>query len=72
MKNEAPLRIRQMLTPKVTMESCFDSEDGGIVAEVRHEYSYPERPGENPIRWAKTITVRADDDGNVYSTQGLF
>ena len=71
MKSEAVQRIKSMLTPKVTIQSVYEAQDE-IVAEVRHNYFFPERESSPPIPWAKVIRVKADKDGNVFSTEGLF
>ncbi|MBA7668246.1 hypothetical protein ES703_76355 [subsurface metagenome] len=71
MKAEAVGRIRSMVTPKVTIEACVDTPDG-IKADIRYEYQYPDRAFGTPITWAKTFTVLADKEGNVYSALGLF
>ena len=71
MKNEAVERIKRMVTPKITIESCQDTPDG-IKADIRHEYSFPESKHGEPIRWGKVFTVLADKEGNVYSAPGIF
>jgi len=71
MKDYAVKRIKEMVTPKVTIKNCFDTPDG-IKADIVHEYSFPENPGGQPIRWAKAFTVLADKEGNVYSAPGIF
>lgn len=74
MKQEATERIMSTLTPKVTMQSCYDTPDG-IIAEVRHDYFYPAGKDGSKIPWAKLaklVMVEADKEGNVYSTRGLF
>ena len=71
MKSEAVQRIKSMLTPKVTVQSVYEASDE-IVATVRHEYRFPERESLPAIPWAKVIKVKADKDGNVFSTEGLF
>ena len=71
MKSEAVQRMKSMLTPKVTIQSAYEVQDE-IVAEVRHDYYFPERKSLPAIPWAKVIRVKADKDGNVFSTGGLF
>ena len=71
MKEEAVKRIKSMVTPKVTIENCFDTPNG-IKADIRYEYFFPEREGREPIRWAKVFTALADTEGNVYSAPGIF
>jgi len=71
MKQGSVERIKRMLTPEVTIQSAYDIEDG-IEAEVKHAYYFPEREGSSPIPWSTLIRVKADRDGNVYSTEGLF
>ena len=71
MKAAAVEKLKAMVTPKVTLENCHDIPDG-IKADIRYEYQYPERAFGTPITWAKTFTVLADKEGNVYSAVGLF
>jgi len=71
MEKAAVERIKRMVTPKITIENCHATPDG-IKADIRHEYSFPEREHGEPIRWAKVFTVLADKDGNVYSAPGIF
>lgn len=70
MKPKAVERIKRMMTPKVTIDNCHDTLDG-IKADIRHEYNFPERPGE-PIRWGRVFTILADKEGNVYSAPGAL
>lgn len=74
MKHEAVERIKRMMTPKVIIESCQDTPDGKIRADIRHEYIFPEptREHEEPIKWGKVFTILADKDGNVYSAPGAL
>lgn len=71
MKKEAMEKIKTMVTPTVIIESCYDTPTG-IKADIRHEYHFPEREHEEPIRWAKVFTALADKEGNVYSAPGLL
>ena len=71
MENEAVERIKRMVTPQITIESC-QRYSYGIKADIRHEYSFPESRDGEPIRWGKVFTVLADKEGNVYSAPGIF
>lgn len=71
MKPEAVQRMKSMLIPKVTIQSIHETSDE-IIAEVRHAYYFPERESLPAIPWSNVIRVKADKDGNVFSTEGLF
>lgn len=71
MENEAVERIKSALTPKVTIQACYDVPDG-IVAAVRHEYYIAFEEGDFPIPITKLIRVKADKDGKVFKTEGLW
>ena len=68
MNNETLAKVRESLTPQVTITAAHDLPDGGISLEIRHEYS--------DVAWsfpiAKLIYVRADHEGNIMETKELF
>lgn len=68
MKDEVLTKIRASLTPQVTITAAYDLPDGGISLEIRHEYSGVAWPF--PV--ATLIYVRADREGNIMETKGLF
>lgn len=72
MNNEAVVKLKRMVTPEVSVESCSDAPYG-IHAQVKHTYHFPHpAAGEQTITWSKTFTVLADKDGNVFSAPGAL
>lgn len=73
MEKEAVARIKRMMTPEVTLESCADAAYG-IHAVVKHTYQFPYTPDPDQPRvvWSKTFTVLADKVGNVFSAPGVL
>jgi len=71
MKGEAVRKIREAITPRVTIESASDIP-GGIDFELRQEYDLGNTPPSLPRRMVKTIFVKADKDGNILRCEGLW
>jgi hypothetical protein len=71
MKRGAVTRIRQMLTPKVMINSCND-HNGKITGVAEHIYRYPHLERGTAIPWSRRFSFEADRDGNIISTNGLF
>jgi len=71
MENKAVERIRQMSTPKVTIESCVDTPEG-IKADIKYEYLLCAEKGAGPTLFAKVFTVLANKEGAIYFAPGLF
>jgi len=70
MKGETVRKIREAITPRVTIESAHDVPDG-IVFELRQEYDLGKTPPSLPRKMAKTINIKADKNGNILSCEGL-
>ena len=75
MKNEALEKIKEALTPTITVVSCqdlHDDLDGCILGELRYSFKLPIGFGLPPITLGKTVTFMADKDGNILHHAGLF
>jgi len=68
MKGEVVQKVREALTPTVSITKAQDLPGGGIAFEIRQEYTGV--PWHFPI--SKIVYVQTNDEGEILETKGLW
>jgi len=71
MREEAIEKLKQMVTPDVTLDRVSEADDR-ILARVVYHYRFPQYKGGEPITWQKLFSVEADEDGVVFLTRDML